>query len=45
MNQNTLAELVSKSEITSVVNTYFRALDEQNFDTQYFAAILRRTQK
>jgi ketosteroid isomerase-like protein len=39
MNQNTLAELVSKSEITSVVNSYFRALDEHNFDTPYFAAI------
>ena len=39
MNQNTLAELVSKSEITSVVNTYFRALDEHNFDTHYFAAM------
>ena len=39
MNQNKLAELVSKSEITSVVNSYFRALDQQNFDTHRFAAI------
>jgi ketosteroid isomerase-like protein len=42
MNQNKIAELVSKSEITSVVNAYFRALDEQNFDTQYFAAIFTK---
>jgi len=39
MNQNKIAELISKSEITSVVNAYFRALDERNLDSQYLAAI------
>ena len=42
MNQNKIAELVSKSEITTVVNAYFRALDERNFDTQYYAAIFTK---
>ena len=42
MNQNKLAELLSKSEITSVVNAYFRALDEHNFDPQCFAAIFTK---
>jgi ketosteroid isomerase-like protein len=35
-----ITELINKSEITSVVNSYFRALDERNFDAQHFAAIL-----
>ena len=38
--QSKLTELVEKSEITSVVNGYFRALDEKNFDAQHLAAIL-----
>ena len=32
-------ELIKKSEITSVVNSYFRALDEKNFDAEHFATI------
>ena len=38
--QSKLAELVNKSEITSAVDSYFRALDEKDFDAQHFAAIL-----
>ena len=38
--QSKITELVSKSEITRVVNSYFRALDEKDFDAQHFAAIL-----
>ena len=38
--QSKITELVNKSEITSVVNNYFRALDEKDFDAQHFAAIL-----
>src|SRR5262245_18448707 len=34
MNHNNIAELISKSEFTSVVHAYFRALVEHNFDTQ-----------
>jgi len=37
--QSKLAELINKSEITSVVNSYFRALDEKNFDPQHFSTI------
>ena len=43
MNQDKLVELVNKSEITSVVNAYFRALDEHNFDPEYFAAIFTKS--
>src|SRR5262245_24094008 len=32
-------ELVNKSEITRVVNSYFRALDEKNFDADHYATI------
>jgi uncharacterized protein (TIGR02246 family) len=41
MNENSLkiAELIHKSEVTGVVHRYFRALDEKNFDAQYFASI------
>jgi ketosteroid isomerase-like protein len=39
-SQNKITELLNKSEITSVVDSYFRALDEKNFDAQHFAAIL-----
>lgn len=34
-----IIELINKSEITSVVNSYFRALDERTFDAQHFATI------
>jgi uncharacterized protein (TIGR02246 family) len=37
--ENKLAELINRSEITSVVNSYFRALDEKDFDAQRFASI------
>jgi uncharacterized protein (TIGR02246 family) len=37
--QRKITELVNKSEITSVLNRYFRALDEKSFDAQQFAAI------
>ena len=39
-DQSKLAELINKSEITSVVNSYFRALDDKDFRAQHFAAIL-----
>lgn len=39
MNQHKIAELVNKSEITSVVNGYFRALDEKKFDAQHFVSL------
>ena len=39
-DQSKLAELINKSEITSVVNSYFRALDDKDFSAQHFAAIL-----
>jgi len=39
MDQNKVTELINKSEITSIVNSYFRALDEKNFDAEHFAAI------
>ncbi len=34
-----ITELISKSEVTSVVHSYFRALDEKHLDAQYLAAI------
>lgn len=37
--ESKVIELINKSEITSVVNSYFRALDEKHFDPQHFAAI------
>ena len=37
-----MAELVDRSEITSVLNTYFRALDERNFEMQHFAVIFTK---
>jgi uncharacterized protein (TIGR02246 family) len=40
MDQNRLTELLDKSEITRVVNSYFRALDEKTFDARHFASIL-----
>ena len=41
MDENAIkiTELINKSEVTSVVNSYFRALDEKNFDAQHFASI------
>ena len=34
-----ITELINKSEITAVVHSYFRALDEKNHDPQHFVAI------
>jgi ketosteroid isomerase-like protein len=39
MDQDRMTELINKSEITSTVNSYFRALDEKNFDAQHLASI------
>ena len=39
MDQDRLTELIDRSEITRVVNRYFRALDEKNFDARHFASI------
>ena len=41
MDENSLkiVELINKSDVTSVVQRYFCALDEKNFDAQYFASI------
>jgi len=39
MDENKLVELINRSEITSVVNAYFRALDDKHFDPHYFATI------
>ena len=39
MDQNRLTELLDKSEITRVVNSYFRALDEKTFGAAHFASI------
>jgi uncharacterized protein (TIGR02246 family) len=38
-NSSKIVELINKSEVTSVMLRYFRALDEKNFDAQYFASI------
>jgi uncharacterized protein (TIGR02246 family) len=37
--ERTVAELVDRSNITRVVNSYFRALDDKTFDAQHFASI------
>jgi hypothetical protein len=39
MDQDRTTELINKSEISSIVNSYFRALDQKNFDAQHFASI------
>ncbi len=39
MDHDWVTELLNKSEITSRVNSYFRALDEKTFDAQHFASI------
>ena len=38
-NSRKITELINKCEVTCVVHRYFRALDEKNFDAQYFASI------
>jgi SnoaL-like protein len=35
----TITEFINKSEVTSVVQSYFRALDEKHFDAQHLASI------
>jgi len=37
--ESKVIELLNKSEITTVVNSYFRALDEKKFDAQHFATM------
>jgi ketosteroid isomerase-like protein len=37
---NKITELINKSEIADTLNSYFRALDNKDFDPQHFAAIL-----
>jgi uncharacterized protein (TIGR02246 family) len=39
MDHDKVTELLNKSEITSIVTSYFRALDEKNFDAHHFASI------
>jgi len=39
MDPDRVTELINKSEIASVVNSYFRALDEKHFDAKHFASI------
>jgi hypothetical protein len=34
-----ITELLNKSEVTGVVHSYFRALDEKHFDARYFVSI------
>jgi hypothetical protein len=43
--QRKVTELINKSEITSAVSTYFRALDEKRFDTEHSILSLRRRRK
>ena len=40
MNEEKIAKWISKSEITNVLNTYFRAIDEKNFDVKHMQSIL-----
>jgi hypothetical protein len=39
MDHDRTTEIINKFEITSVVNSYFRALDDKNFDGRHFASI------
>ena len=39
MSKSKIDELTDRTEITDVVNSYFRALDEKHFDAKHFAAI------
>ena len=34
-----VTEFINKSEVTGVVQSYFRALDEKTCDAEYFASI------
>jgi ketosteroid isomerase-like protein len=45
MNQNKIDELINKSDITTAVNRYFRALDEKDFDAQHFATFFMKEAK
>jgi len=38
-NSLKITELINRAEVTTVVNSYFRALDEKHLDAQYFASI------
>lgn len=43
MDQNSqaaIAELIKKSDITRVLNSYFRALDQHNFEARHFETFL-----
>ena len=40
MDQDRITEFINKAEITSIVNSYFRALDEKNLDAQHLASIV-----
>lgn len=44
-NQSKITELITRSEITSVMNSYFRALDEKHFEAQHFATFLTENAK
>lgn len=39
MSQEKMGELIDKAEITRVVNRYYRALDEKDFDVRHFAVL------
>jgi len=39
MSQERISEMIDRAEITGVVNGYYRALDEKNFDARHFAAL------
>jgi len=39
MTKSKIDELIDKTEITDVVNSYFRTLDEKHFDAQHVAAL------
>lgn len=39
-HQTAIVELVNNADITRVLNSYFRALDEHNFEAQHFAGFL-----
>ena len=39
MDQDHMTQLIAKSEIADVVNSYFRALDEKNVDAQHLGSI------
>jgi hypothetical protein len=39
MDQDKTAALINTADITSTVNSYFRALDEKHFEAQHFASI------